>query len=109
MTKNYDNRPKEQIVAELAALRKINLEQASQINNLLDSKEKNKTVPVQIDKAVRVTSNDGGYLGGECLCCGQGGWLKAHYGYRHDSKEAKERGNVLRHKKDCPMNEHASK
>jgi hypothetical protein len=64
-------------------------------------------VRVDIKEAVRVTENHGGYLGAECIICGECGWLDGKYGYAHGTKNVM--GNHLIHTKACPMNKHALK
>lgn len=67
-------------------------------------------VELDPDQIVQVTSNHGGYKGGECLVCGASGWLSGRYGLRSTSPDAKEwRGTHLVHKIGCPMNKLASK
>ena len=66
-----------------------------------------KTVAVPIGLIVQTTSNDGGYLSGECLLCGASGVTVAgppssRYGYPYGTKDVM--GNRLFHKKSCPMN-----
>lgn len=58
-------------------------------------------IRVSADKLVNVTNNHGGYHEGECLACGECGWLvKERYGIPYNGdKEI----NALRHKKSCPV------
>ncbi len=58
-------------------------------------------IQIPAEKAVRVTSEHGGYKTGLCLACQSGGWLDGH-GYPHGAEVA---GNLLQHRAECPMNE----
>ena len=44
------------------------------------------------EKAIVVTENQGGYRAGECVFCGETGWINV----------AKGASNGINHKKDCP-------
>jgi hypothetical protein len=58
-------------------------------------------VKIPIDRVIEITSNDGGYLGGRCLACNKGGYLREGRSYPHGYKGL---GNELVHSKECPMN-----
>lgn len=58
---------------------------------------------VDINKLVITTQNHGGYLAGECIVCGAGGWYDGDLGFRFDNKEVLK--NHLIHKKSCPVND----
>lgn len=64
-------------------------------------------VLIHINQVVRVISNDGGYLGAQCISCGQLGYLNGHYGYAHNAKDVM--SNRLKHKKTCVMNKYSLK
>ena len=63
------------------------------------------TVDIDPEKLVITTSNDGGYLGGECLICGEMGWTNGPDCYKHMGTGKIDRGlsNQLVHKNDCPV------
>lgn len=46
------------------------------------------TVSLPRKKLIEITSNDGGYLGGQCIVCGASGWTE-----------------TLKHKPGCPLYE----
>jgi hypothetical protein len=60
------------------------------------------TVVIDPRKLIRITSDDGGYLGGHCLMCGQGGWIDNDLGYAFGSDIM---SNRLIHTRECPLNE----
>lgn len=62
------------------------------------------TLELDVDTIARITSNHGGFYGGECIACDASGWLEPRHGYPHGSKEGM--GNQVHHKPDCPMNAH---
>lgn len=69
-------------------------------------------VLVDSSKIIRITSNDGGYMGGECLACGKSGYLREGYSYPFGSTGYRGKGllgNELVHAKNCPLNKHLNK
>lgn len=64
-------------------------------------------IEVSADKLVNVTEDHGGYHAGECLVCGECGWLvEQQYGLPYNGdKEI----NSLRHKKSCPVGQRLDK
>jgi hypothetical protein len=59
----------------------------------------NKMIKVPIDNVIVITSNDGGYLGGRCVACGESGWVDNKYGYPFGTP----RSNKLVHKMNCGL------
>lgn len=63
-------------------------------------------VEIAISKLVPVTSNDGGYLGRQCLICGAGGWDgESDYGYRHGYDGGKPTNRIV-HARNCVLNQY---
>lgn len=56
-------------------------------------------VLVPIDNVIITTSNDGGYIGGRCVACGEQGWVDNKYGYPYGVP----RTNKLVHTEDCDL------
>jgi hypothetical protein len=58
-------------------------------------------IEVSADKLVTVTEDHGGYHGGECLICGECGWIvEQPFGIPYNGDKEL---NALRHKKSCPV------
>lgn len=59
-------------------------------------------VNVSADKLVIITDDHGGYTAGQCVVCGNVGWLvEKRYGLPFGSRS---QDNAMRHAKTCPMN-----
>lgn len=58
---------------------------------------------IELEKLIVITENHGGYLVGQCIVCGESGWLGGKLGYRAGAKQVP--GNHLKHKHSCPVNE----
>lgn len=66
------------------------------------------TVQLEPVKLVRVTSNDGGYLGGDCLVCDEGGWINGPDCVENLGTDRIDKGltNQLLHRVFCPVGEY---
>lgn len=56
-------------------------------------------IKVPIDNVIVITSNDGGYLSGQCQACGAVGWVDNKYGYPFGCPSS----NKLVHKEGCDL------
>jgi hypothetical protein len=58
-------------------------------------------IEISADKLVIVTEDHGGYHGGECLVCGECGWIvEQQFGIPYNGNKEL---NALKHKKSCPV------
>lgn len=63
------------------------------------------TVELEVSEVVTITSNDGGYLRGECLACDERGWLNGPDCFENLGTDVVSKGttNQLHHRVYCPV------
>lgn len=78
---------------------------------LAPKRDMNITITIPMSRLISVSSNDGGYLGIDCLVCGATGYIReSSHGYRFGTPLGPHHmSNDMTHKKTCDLNQYINK